>query len=265
MKNIGKILFIGAGKMASAIAGGMVKNGFSLTDIAAYDINIIAVEKFSSVTGVKADTEHPEKMVEQADIIIVAVKPQLIKTALEPLVLNDKLIISIAAGVTVNSLTRITGSSKIIRVMPNTPALVGQGVSAWCASEGNDCEAETVEMILGAVGQVCRVNESMMDAVTGLSGSGPAYVFDFIQALADGGVKAGLPRDIALMLASQTVAGAAAMIIESGKHPAVLRDMVTSPGGTTAAALASLERNAFKGIVSDAVSAAAARSAELGE
>jgi pyrroline-5-carboxylate reductase len=266
MKDIGKILFIGAGKMASAIAGGMVKNGFKADNITAYDVDNSAIEKFTSTTGATGNSENPEAMVEQADIIIAAVKPQLMKIALAPLYLKDKPVISIAAGITIANLTTITGSSRIIRVMPNTPALIGQGVSAWCASAGvSETDADAVEIILATVGKVCRINEKMMDAVTGLSGSGPAYVFDFIQALADGGVKAGLPRDVAMMLASQTVAGAAAMVIESGEHPAVLRDMVTSPGGTTAAALASLERNAFKGIVSDAVNTAAARSAELGK
>ncbi len=266
MKNIGQILFIGAGKMASAIAGGMVKNGFSADKLGAYDVNSSATKSFTATTGVIAHTERLEQLVKQADIIIIAVKPQIIKSALATVLLTDKTIISIAAGVTLDTLEKITGSSKIIRVMPNTPALIGQGVAAWCATaEITEIEADAVELILAAVGKVCRVDEKMMDAVTGLSGSGPAYVFDFIQALADGGVKAGLPRDIALMLAGQTVAGAAAMVIESNEHPAVLRDMVTSPGGTTAAALAVLERKAFKGIVSDAVNAAALRSAELGK
>jgi len=266
MKNIGQILFIGAGKMASAIAGGMVHNGFSTDKLGAYDVNSSAAENFTATTGAVAHTERLEQLVKQADIVIVAVKPQLIKNALAMVNLADKTVISIAAGVTLNTLGEITGSSKIIRVMPNTPALVGQGVAAWCGASGvTTAEANAVELILGSVGKVCHVDEKMMDAVTGLSGSGPAYVFDFIQALADGGVKAGLPRDIALMLAGQTVAGAAGMVIESNEHPAVLRDMVTSPGGTTAAALAVLERKAFKGIVSDAVNAAAQRSTELGK
>ena len=243
MKNIGKILFIGAGKMASAIAGGMVKNGFSAVNISAYDVNRSAVESFTTTTGVAASAEQPAQLVTQADIVIIAVKPQVLKTALAQLPLKDKTVVSIAAGVTLATLAEITGSSKIIRVMPNTPALVGQGVSAWSASTGvTESEANAIELILGAVGKVCLVDEKMMDAVTGLSGSGPAYVFDFIQALADGGVKAGLPRDIALMLAGQTVAGAAAMVIESNEHPAVLRDMVTSPGGTTAAASTTIPR-----------------------
>jgi pyrroline-5-carboxylate reductase len=266
MKNMGRILFVGAGKMASAIAGGMVKNGFSAENISAYDVSQTAVESFIATTGVTASTEQPEQLVAQSDIIIIAVKPQVMKAALAPLTLNNKTIISIVAGVTLTTLAEITGSSNIIRVMPNTPALVGQGVSAWCASdEVTEKETNAVELILGSVGKVCKVDEKMMNAVTGLSGSGPAYVFDFIQALTDGGVKAGLPRDIATMLAGQTVAGAAAMVMELNEHPAVLRDMVTSPGGTTAAALALLERHAFRGIVSDAVNAATERSAELGK
>jgi pyrroline-5-carboxylate reductase len=150
--------------------------------------------------------------------------------------------------------------------MPNTPALVGEGISAYSVSEAvSSDEIKKIEAVLGAVGKFCKVEEKLMDAVTGLSGSGPAYVFDFIQALADGGVNAGLPRDIAMTLAAQTVKGAAVMTLEGGEHPSVLRDRVTSPGGTTASGLAVLEKGAFRGIVSEAVVKAAAKSVELGK
>ncbi len=269
---IGKILFIGAGKMASAIAGGMLRNGFSATDIAACDINAAAAAHFTEMTGVNAvvlpsgQGEEVASLASTADIVIVAVKPQTVPQLLANLNLPDNnLLISIAAGVTLSSVARLTGKQRIIRVMPNTPALVGCGMAAWCGgTDITEQDAASVDAIFSAVGRVCQVSEVMMDAVTGLSGSGPAYVFDFIQAMADGGVRAGLPRSTALTLAAQTVFGAANMLLASQKHPAILRDMVTSPGGTTAAALAVLERNAFKGIVADAVNAAAARSAELG-
>jgi pyrroline-5-carboxylate reductase len=150
--------------------------------------------------------------------------------------------------------------------MPNTPALVGEAASAWCASKQvNNKDIELINKILSSIGTVCNINEKLMDAVTGVSGSGPAYVLDFIIGLADGGVNAGLPRDVAMTLAAQTVFGTAKLLIESGRHPAVLRDEVTSPGGTTAKALAVLEKNGFKGTIIEAVLAATQRSIELGK
>ncbi|MHB9139664.1 MAG: pyrroline-5-carboxylate reductase [Victivallaceae bacterium] len=261
------IVFIGAGKMASAIAGGLLKKGISAKTLKAFDISAQSAKLFHSVTGIEVHTDSPDTILSRANIVIIAVKPQQITDALhgKTSLLKSKLIISIAAGVKVATLKTVTGSNRIIRVMPNTPALVGQGVSAYAAAEkvsGKDIiEAER---ILGAVGIFCRVDESLMDAVTGLSGSGPAYVFDFIQALADGGVHAGIPRDTALKLAAQTVAGAALMVLETGTHPGVLRDQVASPGGTTIRGLAVLEENSFRGIVAKAVIAAAAKSTELG-
>ena len=267
VKKSSSIVFIGAGKMASAIAGGLVKNGISAETLKAFDVSAQSAKLFQAATGVQVHTDSPDKILAKADIVIIAVKPQQIADALQgkSSLLKDKLIISIAAGVKIATLKTITGGSRIVRVMPNTPALIGQGISAYSTAEKVSAQdiCET-ERILGSVGSFCCVNESLMDAVTGLSGSGPAYVFDFIQSLADGGVHAGLPRDIALKLAAQTVAGAARMVLETGTHPAVLRDQVTSPGGTTIRGLAVLEENSFRGAVAKAVTAAAARSAELG-
>ena len=267
MNKKSNIVFIGAGKMASAIAGGLVKNGIPVKTLKAFDISAQSAKLFHSATGIEVHTDSPDTILDKADIVIIAVKPQQIADALhgKTSLLKNKLIISIAAGVKIATLKTVTGGNRIIRVMPNTPALIGQGVSAYSTAEkvsANDI-AET-EKILGSVGIFCRIDESLMDAVTGLSGSGPAYVFDFIQALADGGVNAGIPRDTALKLAAQTVAGAALMVLETGTHPGVLRDQVTSPGGTTSRGLAVLEENSFRGIVAQAVIAAAARSAELG-
>ncbi|MDD5597586.1 MAG: pyrroline-5-carboxylate reductase [Victivallaceae bacterium] len=262
-----KILFIGTGKMATAIAGGMTANGFEISGIGAFDISAKAAADFSAATGVKVETGNLEKVLAPADAVIIAVKPQQISEALQnnSALYRDKLLISIAAGIKISTLRELSGAVRIIRVMPNTPALVGEGASAWCASpETNEADMQLINRILSSIGTACRVEEKQMDAVTGLSGSGPAYVLDFIQALADGGVNAGLPRETATNLAVRTVLGTAKLMLESKRHPAVLRDEVTSPGGTTAKALAVLEKNSFKGTIIEAVLAAATRSAELG-
>ncbi|MDD3117842.1 MAG: pyrroline-5-carboxylate reductase [Victivallales bacterium] len=268
MLNLGKVFFLGAGKMATALAGGLVRQGYPAEDIAAYDVLPVAAKAFTAKTGIGARTQGVLEAARAADVILTAVKPQYLAEALKPLaegVLKDKLIISIVAGVPIAALTELTGATRIIRVMPNTPALIGKGAAAYALSPAaSEEDAATAEAILGAVGYFCRLPEKLIDAVTGLSGSGPAYVFDFIQALSDGGVRSGLPRTEATRLAAMTVMGAAAMVIETGEHPAVLRDQVTSPGGTTIAGLAVLERGGFRAAAADAVVAAADRSTELG-
>jgi pyrroline-5-carboxylate reductase len=266
--NKNNILFIGTGKMATAIAAGMTAKGFNASQISAFDISAKAAKDFGVATGIKVETESLKTVLEQADTIIVAVKPQHIEKALcgNSSFFENKLIISIAAGIKIAKLQEITSALRVIRVMPNTPALVGEAASAWCASKQvNDKDIELINEILGTIGTVCKIDEKLMDAVTGVSGSGPAYVLDFILGLTDGGVNAGLPHDVAAALAAQTVFGTAKLLIESGRHPAVLRDEVTSPGGTTAEALAVLEKNGFKGTIIEAVLAAAKRSAELGK
>ena len=268
MNNIGKIIFIGAGRMAGAIAGGLVECGFPAENMSAYDVSDKAAEAFSGKTGIKAYNSSEDAFRADSDIIILAVKPQYLASAMVTIKshVKDQLIVSIAAGVTLERLAELTGSRRLIRVMPNAPALVGAGVSAYTIDDAvSEKDSDTVEKIFGAVGQVVRVEEKLMDAVTGLSGSGPAYVFDFIQALADGGVHEGLPRDTALKLAVQTVLGAAEMVKKTGEHPAALRDMVTSPGGTTVRALSVLDNGAFRDLVADAVIAASERSKELGK
>lgn len=263
-----KLFFIGTGKMATAIAGGVVRAGvLNSSEIAGFDVNSAAAETFKSVSGADAFCAGLEKQLETAEYILIAVKPQMLADALTGFreILKEKTVLSIAAGVTIEKLEALTGSKRIVRIMPNTPALVGAGAAAYALSAGVTAEdAEFAERIFSAVGTAVKVPESALDAVTALSGSGPAYVFEFIQALADGGVAEGLPRDIALQLAVQTVAGSAKMVAETGTHPAQLKDNVTSPGGTTSRALEFMAAKGFAGIVMQSVRAAAKRSRELG-
>ena len=204
---------------------------------------------------------------ERSEIVFLAVKPQHMAGLFGELgtVPPDRLIVSIAAGVTLEQLVQGLGSERVIRVMPNTPCLIGQGAAGYCLGRGaTETDGKRVGQLLDAVGISCRLPESLMDAVTGLSGSGPAFVYSFIEALSDGGVAMGLPRETALRLAAQTVAGAAQMVQQSGEHPALLRDRVTSPGGTTIAGIEALERHAFRGTVISAVRAASERARDLG-
>ncbi len=259
------LFFLGAGRMATAIAGGMIRSGsFEAKQLAACDASPTAADRFEKATGVTCWTENYLEILEAADAVVLAVKPQQLRDLLASHweKLSGKLLISIAAGIPLQTLT--AANARAIRVMPNTPALAGAGAAAFTASSGATAEdRELVKTMFEAVGTAVELDEKYFDAVTGLSGSGPAYVFLFINALADGGVAEGLPRDIALRLATQTVLGSAKLLLESGAHPAELKDQVTSPGGTTAAGLEALEDRAFTGTVLRAVRAAAARSREL--
>jgi pyrroline-5-carboxylate reductase len=262
--------FLGAGQMASALAGGWINAG--LLDSArsrAADPVTEARTKFEKATGVSTLNGNRE-VAAACDVLILAVKPQvlpLVLTELESVVQARHLVISIAAGVTLQALAEGLGTTtRLVRVMPNTPCLVGASATGY--SPGTTATLEDVELVgklFGAVGKAYRVSEPLLDAVTGLSGSGPAYVYMLIEAMADGGVRCGLPRDIALALAAQTVLGAAKMLIETGQHPAALKDAVTSPGGTTIAGLQVLERAAFRAAAIDAVEAATKRAQELGK
>jgi pyrroline-5-carboxylate reductase len=262
--------FLGAGQMATALAGGWAKAG--LLDVArgrAADPYPAAREKFGAATGVPTlDTNRD--VAAACDVLVLAVKPQVmpavlaeLRPALEP----RHLVVSIAAGVTLKTLADGLGEgTRTVRVMPNTPCLVGESASGY--SPGPAATADDVELVgalFGAVGKAYRVAEPLLDAVTGLSGSGPAFVYVFIEALADGGVRCGLPRDVAMALAVQTVLGAAKMVLETGQHPGALKDAVASPGGTTIAGLHALERAAFRAAAMDAVEAATRRAWELGK
>ncbi|XP_040952996.1 pyrroline-5-carboxylate reductase isoform X4 [Gossypium hirsutum] len=224
--------------------------------------------------GAKVQREWPLRpqppqgeVVDASDVIIFSVKPQVVKTVvlqLRPLLSKKKLLVSIAAGVKLQDLEEWAGHGRFIRVMPNTPSAVGMGASVMSlGGAATEQDGELVGKLFGAVGKTWKADEKLFDAVTGLSGSGPAYIYLAIEALADGGVTAGLPRELALGLASQTVLGAAAMAVQSGKHPGQLKDDVTSPGGTTIAGIHELEKNGFRGTLMNAVVAAAKRSQEL--
>ena len=268
-----KLFVIGAGRMGGAIAGGLISKGvFSADDMAAFDVNEIAAKSFAQHVGCCAFSRYDEarETLKSAPAVLLAVKPQTLEVALKAwrdldVDFSQKLLISIVAGVKIECLSQLVSGTRIVRVMPNTPALVGCGAAAYAPGPGATSEDELlVEKILSAVGMARRMKEGDLDAVTALSGSGPAYVFAFIQALADGGVAEGLSREAAQALAVQTVLGSAEMVARSGEHPAVLKDAVTSPGGTTIRALEVLEDRGFSGAVIQAVRAAARRSRELG-
>jgi pyrroline-5-carboxylate reductase len=261
---------LGAGNMGSAIIRGLVAaaklspKALFAADAAAEKLK--ALEQEFNIVAV-ADNRS---LVAQSDVVIIAVKPQLVSHVLAEVsheLAADRLFVSIAAGVTTAALQHSLGPSvRVVRTMPNTPAMCLAGVTA--ITKGAYATAEdlaTVFYLFEALGPVVEVEESMLDAVTGLSGSGPAYVLLAIEALADGGVLMGLPRQTALLLAAQTVYGTAKMVLESKQHPAQLRDNVTSPGGTTIAGIAALESAAVRHSFMSAVKAATLRSQELGK
>jgi pyrroline-5-carboxylate reductase len=262
--------FLGAGQMATALAVGWAKAG--LLDVArslAADPYPDARAKFQSATGVPAG-ESNRAVLEACNVVVLAVKPQVMATVLaeaKAALRASHLVVSIAAGVTLKTLADGLGvPARLVRVMPNTPCLVGTSATGFApGSSATHDDAALVERLFSAVGVAYRVPEPLLDAVTGLSGSGPAFVYLFIEALADGGVKCGLPRNVALSLASQTVLGAAKMVLETGQHPGALKDAVASPGGTTIAGLHALEKAAFRAAAMDAVEAATKRAEELGK
>jgi pyrroline-5-carboxylate reductase len=259
--------FLGSGKMASALARGVAAAGVCApAEIMVSDVASAAAEKLAQAVGAQVARSNSE-LAGAADALVLCVKPADALAALQEVraLLAGKLVISIVAGLSAAALEKAAGGARVVRVMPNTPALVGQGAAAYAlGSTATEADAALVEKIFRAVGVIVRVQEPLLDAVTGLSGSGPAYVFTVIEALADGGVLMGLPRELALQLAAQTVAGAAALVRETGTHPAALRDQVASPGGTTIAALETLEKSGLRGALIAAVRAATERSRELG-
>lgn len=262
--------FLGAGKMATALARGFLHSRLvTPAQLIASDPVVAGRESFSRATKAKAVADNVA-VAKAARVLILAVKPDQTHAVLDEIrssFTKDHLLISIAAGVPLARLEHDLGpGARIVRVMPNTPALVGESASAYSPGKfAKAADAELAERLLGAVGKVFQVKEPLLDAVTGLSGSGPAYVCQFIEALSDGGVAAGLPREVATKLAAQTVLGTARMVLETGAHPGVLKDMVTSPGGTTIEGLHELEKGKLRGTVISAVRAAAEKSKRLGQ
>ncbi len=255
--------------MATALAQGLCQTGFTTPDrIVASDVVSVAREAFAAQTRARTVDSNTEVLA-HSDIVVLAVKPQHFRSVLpelKPHVGPQHLVISIAAGIPVETMAAALGRDRrLVRVMPNTPCLVGASASAYCLGGAASAQdGRVVARLLDAVGISFELPEHLLDSVTGLSGSGPAFVCLVIEALADGGVKMGLPRDVALRLAAQTVLGTARMVLETGQHPAALKDAVASPGGTTIAGLHELERGALRGYLINAVEAATQRSRELG-
>lgn len=261
------LAMIGAGRMGQAILSGLVASGWSPDRLVVVEPDGPTAEQVSDRLGIRV-TEL-QQAVAGADAVVVAVKPQHVADVLDRVSAHlapGTTVISIAAGLSTGTLAaHLPAGTAIVRVMPNTPALVGEGAAAMSAAPG--CPPASVALareVLSAVGQVVEVPESLQDAVTALSGSGPAYVFLVAESMIDAGVLLGLPRPLAHQLAVQTLVGAATMLRDAGEHPAVLRENVTSPGGTTAAALHVLESAALRAALADAMRAARDRSVELG-
>lgn len=260
---------IGSGNMGGAIAGGIAKSGLiNKDDIFVSDHDEAKAKNLAKTYGIKVSDN--EKIACECDICVIAVKPDIalkVMKAIASLLKPQTIVMSIVAGLDMTTAEKLIGSKhKFIRVMPNTPALVGEGMSAICAGSAVSHEDMLLaEQVLSCIGKVVTIDESKMDAVTGLSGSGPAYIFQIIEAMSDGGVFAGLPRDKAIQMAAQTVLGSAKMVLETGLHPGVLKDMVTSPSGTTIEGVLTMERGGVRKTVMEAVIAGANKSKLMSE
>lgn len=267
-----KVGFIGLGQMATALASGFISaKAVKAYNVYGFDVSKASSAKFSTIANVNI-CETAEDVVSHANVLLLAVKPQYMDSALIPvqkaLLSNPSrlLIVSIAAGLPISFFEKkLMSEIRLARVMPNTPCLVGQAASAFSLNNNaTEDDGKIVKKLLETVGVAFELPETQLDAVTGLSGSGPAYAFMAIEALADGGVKAGLPRSIALALAAQTLKGSAEMYLQTKRHPGELKDAVTSPAGTTIAGVAALEEHGFRSALIDAVERGAVRSRELG-
>jgi pyrroline-5-carboxylate reductase len=260
--------FIGAGQMARALARGFVEARlFDAQRIVTADPVLSALEQFTRAVPGAQTVRSNREVAEKSQTIVLAVKPQQFEAATADIAsaVAGRLVISILAGVRLERLAGVLPGARLLRIMPNTPCLVGQSASAYALGpNATAADAELVGRLLGAVGRAYQVDEKLLDAVTGLSGSGPAFVYVAIEALADGGVRMGLPREVALTLAAQTVKGAAEMVLTTGEHPGVLKDRVASPGGTTIAGLQAIENGGLRASLMSAVEAATRRSVELG-
>jgi pyrroline-5-carboxylate reductase len=262
--------FLGSGNMAAALIKGLLHGNILPADrIMTSDVKTERLEQLHRAHGIRTTVDN-HALLAESDVLVLAVKPQIIDKVLTEVgadVRADQIVVSVAAGVPLEGLeSRLPPGSRVVRAMPNMPATVQAGVTAIAA--GSHARADDVRIareLFEAVGPVVVLDESLLDAVTGLSGSGPAYTMLIIEALADGGVKVGLHRDTALLLAAQTVFGSAKLLLESGEHPGRLKDMVTSPGGTAIAGLHTLESGGLRTTLIDAVEVATKRAAELGE
>lgn len=265
MRNIG---IIGAGNMGKSILGGLLKSKLiDANHIIASAKSDSTIEKLKKEFNIKT-TKSSKEVVEFSDIIIIGVKPYIYDDILEEIkdyINNSKIIITIAAGKNIESVEKIIGSDKkIVRTMPNTPSLVGEGMTAICPNKNiNEEELYEIKLLFNSCGKSEVVGEILFDAVIGASGSSPAYAFMFIEAVADAAVIAGMPRDKAYKFAAQGLLGAAKMVLETDKHPAELKDMVCSPGGTTIEAVRVLEEEQFRGAVIKAVCACVDKSKEM--
>jgi pyrroline-5-carboxylate reductase len=265
-----KIGVIGAGKIGAAIARGVIRGGLvGEAQVMASDVSPALTQALRAEMGIETTPDNGA-LCDFADIVILAVKPQIVDGVAREIAKKlgaGKLLVSVAAGVPLARIeTQLAPGARVVRVMPNLPCVVGAGAAGYAGgAHATPTDLKHVGAILNSFGVAMPVEEKYLDAVTGLSGSGPAYVFLFIEALADGGVQAGLARDVALRLAMQTVYGSARMALESSKHPGELKDEVASPGGTTIAGIYALEQNGFRGTVMDAVVKATERSKELGK
>ena len=262
------IAVVGAGHMAGALIGGMLRSKLvPPKGIVAARRSPDALAELQKKWGVRTSTDN-RKAVEGADIVILAVKPQMAKKVMEGLagaVRKDQLVISVMAGITTAAISKALGvECPVVRAMPNTPCLVDAGATAICAgARAGEKELKLAESVFASVGLVATLPESALDAATGLSGSGPVYIYMVIEAMTDGGVKMGIPRAVAAKLAAQTVFGAAKLVLETGKHPAVLKDEVTTPGGTAISAIHVLESKGLRALFIDGIEAATKRSQEL--
>ncbi len=263
-----KIGFLGGGAMAEAMLKGLVQSGVKAANLFVCDHKKARCEFLEKRYGVHASVDR-NAMLEKKDVVVLAVKPQVFPQAAEearPLLEEETIVLSLLAGIRLAALEEEFPNRAVLRVMPNTPLAVGEGMSAIAA--GKKCrqsDVETAKALLEAGGKVVVIEEKLMDAVTGLSGSGPAFAFVLIDALADAGVDAGLKRADAILLAAQTLLGAAKMVLETDLHPAQLRDLVTSPAGTTIAGIKVMERRGVRGAMMEAVEAAVNKSKAMGK
>jgi len=261
--------FLGAGNMAGALIKGLCHaTVVKPQSILASDVKPERLKQLEAAHGIRVTTDN-HQLVRESDILVIAVKPQVVDKILSAIgaeIRPETLVVSVAAGVPIEALeSRLPKNARVVRAMPNTPATALAGATAISAgSHATDADMDAARALFEAVGRVVVLDENLLDAVTGLSGSGPAYVMLIIEALADGGVKMGLHRDTALLLAAQTVYGSAKLLLETGEHPGRLKDMVTSPGGTAIAGLHTLESGGLRTTLINAVETASLRSAALG-